>query len=150
MKKLRILYSILTRTHTDKLLLSYVLFVFADALFIWMADPSVESYGDALWFCYAVLTTVGFGDITVVSTAAKLASLLLSVYSIFAIAILTGVTVNFVSQVIQIQQKDTLAHLIDKLEHLPELSKDELEDLSRKAKQFHSNLPDHLINEETR
>lgn len=148
MKKIRILQGILTRTHTDKLLISYVLFVFADALFIWLVDPAIQTYGDALWYCYTVLSTVGFGDITVSSLAAKLASVLLTVYSLFALAILTGVTVNFVSQLIQIQQKDTLAHFIDKLEQLPELSDEELKELSRKVTEFRSKLPDYF-NEDT-
>lgn len=141
MRKLRILKGILKRTRADRILLSYVLFIFLDALLIWLVEPGIEGYGDALWYCYAVLSTVGFGDIVAATLVGKLASVLLTVYSLIAIAILTGVIVNFYTQMIQAHQKDTLAAYGDKLERLPELSPQELEELSKSVRRFRSTLP---------
>ena len=56
MKKLRLLKSILIRTHTTQILLSYLLFLLADALVIQLADPHINTYRDALW----VLLCCGF------------------------------------------------------------------------------------------
>jgi voltage-gated potassium channel len=39
-------------------------------------------------------------------------------------------------QIIQIRQKETLANLMDRLESLPEMSKDELQEISNKVKHF--------------
>ncbi len=136
MKKLRILKSILVRTHTTQILFSYLLFILADALVIQLAEPQIHTYGDALWYCYAVLSTAGFGDIVVSTLIGKIASVLLTVYSLVAIALITGVIVNYYNQIIQIRQKETLAAFIDKLEHLPQLSREELAEMSEKAKQF--------------
>ncbi len=141
MRKLKMLYGILKRTRADRLLISYLLFIFADALFIWLVDPGIVTYGEALWYCYAVLSTAGFGDIVATVPLAKLASVLLTIYSLFALAIITGVIVNYFSQVIQAQQKDTLVHFIDKLEQLPDLSRKELEELSHSVTEFRKSLP---------
>ena len=136
MKKLRLLKSILIRTHTTQILLSYLLFLLADALVIQLADPHINTYRDALWYCYAVVSTAGFGDIVVTTLIAKTASVLLTIYSLIVIALVTGVIVNSYNQLIQIQQKETLAAFVDKLQRLPELSQEELTIMSERAKLF--------------
>lgn len=142
MQKLRILSGILKRTKADRIILSFIIFFFLDALFILIVEPGLNNYGDALWYCYAVLSTVGFGDIVITTFLGKLASVILTVYSLVVIAIFTGVIVNFYTQVIQNHQKNTLAAFADKLEHLPELSKEELHELSKDIKKFRDTMPD--------
>lgn len=93
-------------------------------------------YGDALWYCYAVISTAGFGDIVTVTLIGKICSILLTIYTIFVVAIVTGVVVNFYTQLVEMQQKETLAMFMDKLERLPELSKEELEHISQKVRKF--------------
>lgn len=136
MKRLRILNNILKRTRTYPILLSYLAFILADAFVIQLAEPEINTYLDALWYCYAVISTAGFGDIVTITLIGKIASVLLTIYSLFVIAIATGVVVNFHSQLIQIRQQDTLAAFTDKMQHLPELSPEELQEMSRRITQF--------------
>ena len=63
MKKIRILREILQKTKADKIVASFVLFVLIAAAIIRMAEPSIDSYWDALWYSYVNLFTIGFGDI---------------------------------------------------------------------------------------
>ena len=90
----------------------------------------------ALWYCYAVISTAGFGDVVAVTFIGKMCSVLLTIYSIFVVAIATGVVVNFYTQMVELQRKETLAMFMDQLERLPELSREELENISRKVCQF--------------
>ena len=136
MKKFRILRSILVRTHAINILAGYVVFILAAGLVIWLAEPDIHTYRDALWYCYAVISTVGFGDVLVTTPVAKIISVVITVYSVFVIAIVTGVVVNFYNQVIQLRQEETLAAFLDKLERLPELDPDELRDISEKVTQY--------------
>lgn len=136
MKKLRILWGILKRTRADHILLGFVLFLLADAAVIRLVEPDIHRYGDALWYCYAVISTAGFGDIVTVTLIGKICSVLLTIYTIFVVAIVTGVVVNFYTQLVEMQQKETLAMFMDKLERLPELSKEELEHISQKVRKF--------------
>ena len=126
MKKLRILWGILKRTRADHILLGFILFLLADAAVIRLVEPDIHRYGDALWYCYAVISTAGFGDIVTVTLIGKICSVLLTIYTIFVVAIVTGVVVNFYTQLVEMQQKETLSMFMDKLEHLPELSEPDI------------------------
>ena len=140
MRKLRILKKILVQTKAMNILIGFLTFLFIDAFVILLAEPGIETYADALWFFYAVLSTIGFGDVLAVTLIGRVGAVLLTIYALLAFAIITGVVVNFYTQIIEIQQKDTVASFVDKLENLPNLTKEELEDLSKRAKTFHKNI----------
>ena len=136
MKNLKILWRILKHTHADRILFGFVLFLLADAAVIQIAEPGIDRYGDALWYCYAVISTAGFGDIVAVTLIGKTCSVLLTIYTLFVVAIVTGVVVNFYTQLVELRRKETLTAFMDKLEHLPELSKEELETISKNVKKY--------------
>lgn len=75
-------------------------------------------------------------DVVAVTFIGKMCSVLLTIYSLFVVAIATGVVVNFYTQMVELQRKETLAMFMDQLERLPELSREELENISRKVRQF--------------
>ena len=95
MKRLKLLWMILKRTKATQIILGFVLFLFANAAVIQIVEPNINRYGDALWYCYAVISTAGFGDFVAVTFIGKICSVLLTIYAIFVIAIVTGVVVNF-------------------------------------------------------
>lgn len=105
-KRLHILGEILRSTGADKILMSFIGFVFLDALIIMISDPGVERYGDALWYCYAVISTAGFGDVVVTNPVAKLCSVILTAYAALVIAIVTGVVVNYYTELIARRKKE--------------------------------------------
>ena len=49
---------------------------------------------------------------------------------------LTGVAVSYCNTLIKLRQKDTMARFMDDLEHLEELDRDELADLSRRVREY--------------
>ncbi|MBQ8828169.1 MAG: two pore domain potassium channel family protein [Clostridia bacterium] len=136
MKKLRILKSVLKYTHADKIVIGFAVFVFISALIIMLFEPGINTYSDALWYCYAVITTIGFGDIIAVTFASRIISLLLSIYSIVVIAIATGVVVSYYNKTIQIKYNESKELILNKLENLHKLSKEELKELSDNVKKI--------------
>lgn len=136
MKKLKILAAVLRKTKADKIILGFVLFLFLCAFIIMLVEPDINKYGDALWYCYAVFSTIGFGDIVATAFVTKVLSVLITVYALFAVAVVTGVVVSFYNGCVEQQYKDSKAAFIDKLQRLPELSREELEEISRKAKKW--------------
>lgn len=140
MKRLRVLRNILVRTKTNHILLSYIVFVLLSALLILIVDPSITRYGDALWYCYAVISTAGFGDVVVTTMFSKIISVLVTAYSTIVIAIVTGVVVNFYTEITELQRKETLTAFMDKLEHLDTMSKEELKEISSQVKKFNDNV----------
>lgn len=136
MKKLRILGEILRRTHADKILVGFVFFMFIDAAIIWLVEPDITRYGDSLWYCYVALATIGFGDFAAKTLIGRIATVILSLYATLVIAIVTGVVVNFFMEIIELRKKETLTNLMDRLENLPEMNKEELQEISDRVKHF--------------
>ena len=139
MRKLRVLARILKRTGAHRIVLGFLLFLFICGVVIWIREPGITRLTDALWYCYTVVTTIGFGDVTVTTRLSRILSVLLSVYAVLVIAIVTGVVVNYYNQIVALKQKQTLSAFVDKLECLPELSTEELEDLSDRVRKYMKN-----------
>ena len=136
MKRMKILRRVLRETGANKIWSGFLLLFFASAFIIWLLEPGMKTYGNALWYCYTVVTTIGFGDIVAQHPLSRILSVCLSISAAVAFALITGVIVNFYTQVTQLRHKDTLAALIDKLERLPELPPEELEEISCKVRAF--------------
>lgn len=99
-------------------------------------EPDIGSYGDACWFCFSVISTCGFGDITVDSALARVMAVLLSIYAVAVIAMLTGVIVNLYNKLIESRMKGTLTEVMYKIEHLSDLSKEELDEKSEQVRKL--------------
>lgn len=65
------------------------------AIFLTRLEPGIQTYGDGLWYTFAVVTTIGFGDVVVVTTIGRILSVILGVYGLFIIAIITSIVVNY-------------------------------------------------------
>ena len=112
-----------------------VLFLFC-SLMVWLADPGCLTFGDGMWFSFEAVSTIGFGDIEAAGPIARVSTVVLSIFSIFYIALITGVVVNYCSNLIKARQKDTLANFVDSLEHLEEKTPEELAELSARVREY--------------
>ena len=112
-----------------------VLFLFC-SLMVWLADPGCLTFGDGMWFSFEAVSTIGFGDIEAAGPIARAATVVLSIFSVFYIALITGVVVNYCSNLIKARQKDTLANFVDSLEHLEEKTPEELAALSARVREY--------------
>ncbi len=137
MRNSKIMWRVLKRTRADKLVYGYLVLLFLISFAIWIVEPDIKSFFDSLWYCFNVLTTIGFGDIIAVTLIGRILSIILSIYSMIMIAVIPGVITSFYLETVKVRSKDSMEKFMYDLEHLPELSKDELEQLSEKVKQFH-------------
>ena len=103
---------------------------------IWIWEPGIHSYVDSLWYCFASATSIGYGDFAAVTLVGRIITVLLSIYSIAVIAVFTAVITSFFTDLARLRASDSAREFVDQLEHLPELSKEELEELSRRVKEY--------------
>lgn len=136
MKRLKILRRVLRDTGADKIWTAFLVQFLITAGIICLREPEIRTYGDALWYCYAVITTIGFGDIVAQCLLSRVLSVFLSVSAAVVIALITGVIVNYYNQITALRQKETMTALVAQLERLPELSPEELEQIARRAQEF--------------
>ncbi len=133
---IRLLIQTFRTSKADKIIYSYILWFFLSAAAVWLWEPGITSYGDSLWLCFASATTIGYGDIAAVTLVGRIIIVVLSIYSIAVVAIFTAVITSFFTDLSRLRANNSVRKFIDELEHLPELSKEELQALSEKIKKF--------------
>lgn len=136
MNKLRTLADVLRQAGFARITGLFLIFYLLCSTAVWLSEPTTLTFGDGLWFSFETVSTIGFGDIPAETPVARAITVVLSVISIFYIAMLTGVAVNYCNTLIKMRQKDTMARFMDDLEHLEELDRDELADLSRRVREY--------------
>ena len=135
-KKRKILRQVFHIVGADKIIGVYIIFFIVMSIIIWFVEPNITSFSDSIWFCFATATTTGYGDITAISIIGRTLAIILSIYSIAVVAIFTAVITSYFMEQSKIRLKDNVRKFIDDLEHLDELSKEELKELSEKVKRF--------------
>lgn len=136
MKAWKRCYKILKRTGTLKIFMSFLLFLCAAAAVLVMAEPGIETFGDGLWYCFVAATTIGFGDICVITRLGRVMTVLVGLYGILMTAMVPGVVVSYYMEYLKVREKETISVFLEQLERLPELSKEELEQLSERVRKF--------------
>ncbi|MGI6535814.1 MAG: potassium channel family protein [Eggerthellaceae bacterium] len=108
----------------------------ACAALLVLFEPGIDGIGDALWCCFETVSTIGFGDVLVKTALGRTVVVVLSVASIFFLAVLTAFVVNYCSEVMRMHRDQSIALFVDRLEHLPELDAAELQELSRQVREL--------------
>lgn len=139
MRGYRILRRIMIITRADRIWLAFIIFFLICTTVFWLQEPHIETWGDAFWYSFALVSTIGFGDVIVYTAASRILSVILSIYAVVVIAILTGVIVSFYKNLMEFRMKHSLAEIVDKMERLPELSKEELAQISKDFKKLNQN-----------
>ena len=137
MFRIRMISPILKATGLVHATVVFIITFLVCAAMIVIADPYVARYGDVLWFCFQAVTTIGFGDVVITSPVARIVTVVLSLYSFFYVAVITGAVVGVCQEMLKVRFGLSVAALIDKIEHLHELSPAELEELSKQVKKVH-------------
>ncbi len=130
MNRVKYYLSLLLRVFNNKRLrtvLSLILFFIALFGFIFfITEPDVKSFSDGLWWALVTITTVGYGDITPMTSIGRLVASALMFLGLGLIASLTAViSVKFIQSFVDRHTND------DVLEKLEEMQKD-IDEIKRK------------------
>lgn len=136
MKKLKRCYKVLRYTGTLKMFTNFLLFYCISSIILWLVEPNVKTIGDGFWYCYISFTTIGFGDLYAVTPIGRIMTILVSAYGIIVTAMIPGVVVSYYMEYLKDREQETISLFLEKLEHLPELSPEELTNLAERVKQF--------------
>ena len=136
MFKLRMIGKILRQAKLGHITVVFLVAFALCALVVALAYPGVGNYGDALWLCFQTVTTVGFGDVPTNSPVVRITMVVLSIISIFYLAIITGVVVAYCVELTKQQPDEGVDDLLDDLEHLDEKTPEELREISAKIAEY--------------
>lgn len=105
MKKLRTLADVLRQAGFARITGLFLIFYLLCSTAVWLSEPTTLTFGDGLWFSFETVSTIGFGDIPAETPVARGITVILSVISIFYIAMLTGVAVNYCNTLIKLPKR---------------------------------------------
>ena len=111
--RLRGILKIMKETYAFEILYGLIVLVISFSIYFMFNEESVHSLSDGLWYSFAVVTTIGFGDITVTSPISRILSVILGIYGLIVVAVLTSVIVNFYNE-----KKDNKKDKSDDTDHL--------------------------------
>ena len=120
--RLDLLRNIVQKTYAAEIIFGLLLLIasFSFVLIYTDTESFHDSYTDALWYCFAVVTTIGFGDMTAVSTIGRVLSVILGVYGIVVVALITSIIVNFYGEMKKAGPDDEEEESAPEAEQLPE------------------------------
>ena len=93
--KMDVLREIIRKTYAAEIIFGLMLLIVALSYVLEFTEESFTSFWDGLWYCFAVVTTIGFGDLTPTTEIGRLLSVILGLYGIVVVALITSIIVNF-------------------------------------------------------
>ena len=130
------LWSVIKRIGFHKVLAGFAVWFFLSSFMIMLAEPGITRYGDALWYSFVACTSIGFGDFTATTFIGRMLTVLLTIYEILIVAMFSGVVVSYYLEVIHRRENEVIVNFLDRMEHLTELSHEELREMQEKVQEF--------------
>ena len=97
--KIKVLVRIVVNTFSLEIIFGLLIMI-ATFSFIFMAVEPAETIGDyptALWYCFNVVTSIGFGT-GATTPIGRILTVILGIYGIVVIAVVTSIIVNFYNE----------------------------------------------------
>lgn len=96
--KLDVFVKIIIKTFALEILFGLLALIVAFSLILMMEEPTMHYFPDALWYCFTVVTTIGFGDFYATTLIGRLVTVVLGIYGIIVVAVITSIIVNFYNE----------------------------------------------------
>ena len=97
--QLRGLLKIMRKTFVPEIMFGLVILLISFSFYFAIMESEIGNFGDALWYSFAIITTIGFGDMTAKSVVGRILSVILGIYGVIVVATITSVIVNFYNEV---------------------------------------------------
>ena len=100
------LMKIIKKSYAAEILAGLLITIVASSIVFTIIEPGVDGFNSALWYCFAIVTTIGFGDIAATSIIGRFLSVMLGIYGIIVVALITSIVVNLYTESSQ-REKET-------------------------------------------
>ena len=99
--RLGAMIKIVQRTYAFEILYGLFVLIISFSFIFYLEEPSIITYGDALWYSFAIVTTIGFGDFSAVTLIGRILSVVLGAYGLVVVAVLTSIIINFYNETVK-------------------------------------------------
>lgn len=85
------------KLHAMDILFGLIIVLALTAFILPSIEPNITTIGDAWWYCFAVITTIGFGDFTAVTLTGRILTVIVGFYGIIIVSLITSTTVLYIT-----------------------------------------------------
>ena len=96
--QLKGILKIMRKTYAFEILYGMVVLIISCSFYFTIMEPTIETFGDGLWYSFAVVTTIGFGDLSVKAPLSRILSVILGLYGLIVVAVITSIIINFYNE----------------------------------------------------
>ena len=118
--KLDVVSRIIKKSLVNEILMILIILIILCSVYFTVVEPNITSYVDSLWYSFSVITTIGFGDVPVVTTFGRILSVILGISGIVVVALVTSFIVNFYNEMSRRRDEATLEKILDEEKKLKE------------------------------
>ena len=117
--KVRVLFKIITNTFSLEVLFGLLVIIACFSIILAKVEPAastgatIQNFPDALWYCFAVVTTIGFGDKVAITPIGRILTVILGIYGLVVVAVITSIIVNFYNATVGKQDQKELEEIKD-------------------------------------
>lgn len=133
-EKIKVLINILNVTHTLDILICLLALMIAFSFVFVMVEPTITNFWDGLWYSFAVITTIGFGDFYAQTVIGRILTVILGLYGIVIVAILTSVIVNFYNAITDKSTEKKMNEIVKGVMESKETEEDKPKEKETKSK----------------
>ena len=72
--------------------------IIAFSLVLPILEEGIPDFTSALWYCFAIISTIGFGDVAAVSLLGRLLSAILGICGLVVVSVVLSIVVNFYNE----------------------------------------------------
>lgn len=120
-------YKLLRTNGLDKVLIIAMVLLFIIPIPIVLLEPSINTFGDALWWAVVTTTTVGYGDISPETPIGRVLAVVLMLVGIGIIGTLTSAITSFFSNKNESNHDKRILGVIQSIEEIENLTKEDIE-----------------------
>jgi len=92
------LFKIILKTYALEIIMGFLVTIVAFSLILMHYEENITSFVDGLWYSFAVVTTIGFGDIVATTLIGRIITVILGIYGLIIVAVITSIIVNFYNE----------------------------------------------------
>lgn len=122
--KVDVISNIIRKSLAKEILAALLILIILCSVYFTIVEPNITSYVDSLWYSFTIITTIGLGDVHVVTTLGRILSIILGISGIAVVAVFTSLIVNFYHEMNKKREDRTLKQIADEVKELEEQQKD--------------------------
>ena len=122
--KFDVVSRIIKKSLVNEIILGLLILIVLCSVYFTLVEENITSYADALWYSFAVITTIGFGDVSVNTTLGRILSVILGISGIVVVALFTSFIVNFYNEMNKKREERAIQKLVNKANELEKIEEE--------------------------